>query len=367
MKKQFIIFALLFTMLFGTNAVYAQTQNNYNIAIIDSNLSTNDLESQFATFVDSNDIGNYVAYAVSYDDIYNNQPLQNELTKKFNDGAQITIYGALTIENYKNMLDIENMSFSTKVYDTNDEYQNTLTSQFIEEYERTAEQNIISYSKNSKLPNLLADVEYYNNEITITQIIINEFEANRNVFFERLLILDSQFGFKSYVGAEGTVNVEMSYILYKNDNDADPNKDYYALTTNFTFSIGNGSFLSVKHEAADKSYNFLDYGPRNTSGTSSISVNLGTGGISLSYNYTANGKPRITTSNDTTNKAILWQMRHVPFTSMFGTSMYSFSSSFAVPQNTSTLKMDITFRGEFSRPSVTTRTKEKTVAIRFDV
>jgi hypothetical protein len=367
MKKLLITVVLAITFLFGTNTIYAMPQGDYNLAIIDSNISYSQLNGSNFCLISNSNLGNFSSYAVSYNTLINNYELQEKLHEKINDGIQVSIYGALTIKEYKDLLNIETFEFSTPVFNSNNNKEKVVITQFSEFQENTVEENIISYAQESNLPNLIATVENYTNEKIMLQILIEEFENNRHRLFDRALIIDSQFGFKSYLGAEGTVNVDMGYILYTDENDVDPNRDYYALTTNFTFSLGNGSKLYVKHSAANKAYNFIDYGPRSCHGTSSIGVNLGAGGVALSYTYTANGTPNITSQNDTTNKAITWTMTHVPFSLMFGTGMYSFSSSFAVPQNEKTISMDIEFNGEMSRPSSTAKTKLKTVSIRFNV
>lgn len=139
----------------------------------------------------------------------------------------------------------------------------------------------------------------------------------------------------------------MDYYLYKVEDEAIANYDYFAIRVNvnpifddpnYNFDALKCTALKVKLELPYGTDHFYEYGPGSTSKAKNISVNLGFGnsGVSgnIGFNFAPGSNPTIDTTYNSSNRTVLWHVKQYWFFGSYLTNaMYPFGATWASAGN----------------------------------
>ncbi len=327
-----------------TSAIFENSEDYENIEFVD---------------IDSVDdsFSNYISYAVAIADSMNaniNQILRNA----YNDiGSKIYIYGGLTLNDYKEILSINDLYINMNASDSNGAVTNAIKMRFDGEQEDNKKEAIIGLTRNSNSQSLTVTGEGLTQEECIN-IIIEHFNSTFVPSKNReTVIIYSSYGHRVYSTQLSTAFVNVDYILYREQAEEDPTYDYYALKTNVTGTqtnpdtqIGRVSFtgLEVKHKLVNSSDNVTDYAPKDVNRATNVgvSLNIGTNGLSIGINFTSGAGPTIDSSYDVNTKEVQWKVsRYWLFGRPFSGDMFTFGTSWATRSKAS---IDVSTHATFS-------------------
>lgn len=254
----------------------------------------------------------YAAFAVPIDVARADRKLCSILQAAYHRAnALVYLYGELTISDFKQALKLEQFGAYVNIHDQTGITADQVFTSFGEEQENTAVENIISSSGDLSGNYLIADVavdEFNSLTMASLAIILDDFCAS--AIQAMAVIVKSGYNFRSYYNADNYIN--MDYLLYKDNDETDPDYDYFAVKTNLCTENGyayNTQSIDVKHALPFTSDEMIDYGPGdiNYAGTVSVGLDLG-GTFGLSYSFTVNGTPNFNATYSAASDYCTWEI-----------------------------------------------------------
>lgn len=241
-------------------------------------------------------------------------PISNEETVEiaraaYNQGILVYLYGHLTINNYKEVLNIDNFSLSMDIYDPNESKCDTIEQGFNANFESTEIYNVICYSNNTLLCKF-ADTPKEINYLVAALNNCVETNINRNT---RATIVKSEFDFTTYWGNNNQFASHLDYTLYREMDETDPTYDYFAIKTRTWVTSGSGEVtgMMTKYSLPFSTDELLETGPASQSniGTLSVSVGFGDGKANGSIGYSidlSDQRPTIERTENYTDDTVEW-------------------------------------------------------------
>ncbi len=289
----------------------------------------------------NNTYDNYVSYAVSTNNAQNNDIglILHEAFENYH--SKIYIYGGLTINEYKEILSVEDFYVNMNVCAIDSVENDTIKMRFDSNQENNKKEEIIALTHNSNSQSLTVSGDNISEEDAIA-IIVDHFTSvfcssvNRDT-----TLVYSSFGHRVYCSSNSSVYMNIDYMLYKEQSENDPTYNYYALKTNVTGTRTNpdsqgGSVafnrIEVKHKLMNYSDNVTDYAPKDINRASNVSVklNVGTSGSAINIGFSSGAGPSIDSSYDPNGKEVYWTVkRYWFFGKPFTGDMLTFATSWA--------------------------------------
>ena len=348
-----ICFSLFFS--FSTASASAMTSNiNTKLLIIldDSKQKPSfpDEYNDIVEYVYLSDVSmsdnTHIAYAVTKE-IAQNEYVNPILKYAYMENdARIYIYGNLTISEFKNIMDIDTYSVLTDIYDENGVIGETAKMSFSKEQEDNKVEQVISLSQNAQYQSLIASVPNATSEILETIIVSHYADTFVNPMTYATIVKNG-FNYRTYanfysdpVSPLDFAYLNIDYYLYKIEEEAIANYDYFAIRVNVNPICENTALrwvcedFQVKLSLPKTNDHIYEYGPYSTNKANNISVQLGFGasGVSGSVGFTfaPGSKPDIKTSFNSTDRTILWKVdRHWFFGASLNNKLYPFGASWA--------------------------------------
>jgi hypothetical protein len=251
------------------------------------------------------ELNTYTAVALPYELINNSNICQVASIER------IYLYGALTINEYKSVVGINDFEIDININDASNDNIKTVRQYLDESYENTTIFNVICYGKDNTLlcsiegDNILLYKYLYN--------IMDNFSIINQQKKQRVTNIESKFDFTRDIGGARVYGVaHMDYTLYRDYDEQDATYDYFGIKTKVWVATSNDvKEIKTKYELPNTSDNLLETGPESTNeaGTLNISVGFGTAGPSVTIGYTvdlSNSKPKIVRTEDYTNDTVEW-------------------------------------------------------------
>ncbi len=289
---------------------------------------------------------NHLAYAVAKE-IAEEENIAKILQTTYNTiESRIYSYGDLTIQEFKNILDIDTYSIETDIYNSQGVTEEKARMSFSKEQESNKIEQIISLSKNSRYQSLIASAPNASYE-QLEEIIIDHYTETFVDPYQRSILVKNEFNYRTYPYSGDiqltTCYLNVDYYLYKSDDENIADYDYFAIKVNVNpiYDNSSASFgklscdnLKVKLTLPYSNDHFYEYGPHSANKATNINVSLGfsSTGVSggLSFTFSPGSKPTVDASFNSTTREILWNVKKYWF---FGkelnNELYSFGASWA--------------------------------------
>ena len=254
----------------------------------------------------------YTAYAVPINLAKSDRRIADILQAAYaKSNALVYLYGDLTISDFKQAMKLDQFGAYVNIHDQTGITTDKVFTSFGEEQENSAVENIISSSGDQSGHYLIADVAADENNtqvMTSIAVILDDFCGQ--AIQTMAIIVKSGYNFRSYYNTDNYIN--MDYLLYKDNDETDPDYDYFAVKTNLCTENGYGyntQSIDVKHALPFTSDEMIDYGPGdiNYAGTVSVGLDLG-GTFDLSYSFTVSGTPNINATYSAANDYCTWEI-----------------------------------------------------------
>lgn len=290
---------------------------------------------------------NHIAYATSKS-IAENENVNIILRDAFiNVDARIYVYGGLTIAEFKDILEIEQYSIQTDIYDQNGIIEQKAYMSFSEEQEEGKVEQVICLSNNPNYQSLIVSAVTATYDDLESIIMGHYFDTFYNPMLYATIVQNS-FNYRTYAHFSGDILVttcylNMDYYLYKIEDELIEDYDYFAIKANVNTvyespSVNTGEVqcteIQVQFALPYTSDHFYDFGPASTNKANNINVELGFGdtGIAgnISFNFSPGNSPTINTTYNSVNRTILWKVsRYWFFGASLNNALYPFGASWA--------------------------------------
>lgn len=287
MKKKILCYCLCVSFIFillPLNNIFALQNNEKHLIVVTDDDQVfadcqefNNYFVDIAQFSETMILNNCTDLAVPYDLITNQTSLQNTVRELYNQGIKIYLYGDLTLQEYKEALNIAN--FYTKVgsYDSEE----LITIDFTG---ASGSESIVSHSIYGT-SDLLVSANNFS-DYQLIEIMVNNFM--REISSQNSVeIIGEAVRLQSYNSNNSSIYLEVNLIIYKDLGEQSVDYDYYALRTNANLYRKSGTLagqkLDVSHELLNVNSYIVDYAPKNNNFGSTITINIGTGGVSISF------------------------------------------------------------------------------------
>lgn len=227
--------------------------------------------------------------------------------------TRVYLYGNVTISAYKAATGLGEFSVEIPLHDPSGNRTSTAVQFFDEAYEQTE----IFYAICSGEHALLGTISGEEPTLFVYFSLILD---NYKIFFlphTRATIMESKFDFTTAVFGGSEINeiVHLDYTLYKNNDEVDPNYDYFGVTTKtwITCNTGDVTEINTSYRLPNEDDNLLASGPASQSlaGNFNLSIGFGTSGASGSIGIPINVssvQPTIKQTINLENNEIVWKM-----------------------------------------------------------
>lgn len=243
------------------------------------------------------------------------------------DQTRTYLYGEVTIADYKAATGLEEFTLQIPMLDT-DGTQTSMAEQFFDEtYEQTEVFAAICCGENALLGSAKEDAPL---AAYLAMILDNckQFLMPQT----RATIIQSGFDYTSAIFGEDYVKgfVHLDYTLYRNEDESDPDYNYFGIKTRTWVSCENGNVTEIRtsYSIPNVDDHLLECGPESQSHPSTISCSIGfgsdgiSGSIGVSYDV-SDTTPNLTKTADYTNDNVSWVMsrRSVFYSALNNTSL----------------------------------------------
>ena len=288
----------------------------------------------------------HIAYAVTKD-IAQNEYINSILKYAYKENdARIYIYGNLTISEFKSIMNIDTYSVLTNIYGENGAIGETAKMSFSKEQEDNKVEQIISLSQNSRYQSLIASVPNASSEI-LESIIVSHYADTFVHPMTYSTLVQNAFNYRTYANFYSDPNspldfayLNIDYYLYKIEEEAITNYDYFAIRINVNPICENEVLrlacedFQIKLSLPKADDHVYEYGPYSTNKASNIYVEVGYGnsGVSgsIGFTFSPGSSPDIDASYNSNERTILWKVgRHWFFGSSLNNCLYPFGASWA--------------------------------------
>ena len=294
---------------------------------------------------------NHIAYAVSRDlfDLPLVSQILNEAYSKLN--ARIYIYGGLSIRDYKQLLNMDELYISVNICNNQDIVTSSIKMGFVDEDKIN---QITCLSRSENYQSLIVSGNEMQGFDAQNFIVRHYNRTYVNPFAREATIIQSSFNHVVWANTYFYINVD--YMLYKDDAESDISHDYFALRTNVTGCTDNGydtcREIQVKHQLIHSSDNVTDYVPKDTSSATNVNVSLSYGpsaSASIGFSFGSGAGPTIDSTYTPNEKLVEWKVsKYWFFGSNFTGDMFSFGSSWAT--RVSPVRVSVSTYGCFDLP-----------------
>lgn len=289
---------------------------------------------------------NYLAYAASKE-VACNENITKIIREAYNNiESRIYIYGNLTINEFKNILKIDEYCIDTEIYNETGITGEKAKMHFSEEQELNKVEQIISLSKNSNYQSLMVSAPKAV-ESQMELIIIEHYIETFVGFNQKIKLVQNAFNYRNYPYMGDiqltTCYLNLDYYLYKSDDEDIVDYDYFAIMVNANPIYDNPSVsmgtlsctnLQVKLSLPYSKDHFYEYGPHSTSRATNIGVSIGYSGSgvsgTLNFTFSPGSRPSVDASFNSTSREILWSInRYWFFGQDLNNELYSLGASWA--------------------------------------
>lgn len=359
------IFVFTFFNCFASAAMIKDTKNNGKLLVIvqetaqiaDLNLS--EYEDVYdivqENFIDYESLKAYSAFAVRIEALQTDIRLKKILASKYyKENSEIYIYGELTIHDYEEIFEIDNLGSYIDLYSTvnlNDS-KNRVFAYYDNHEKQTRFRNIISSSGSMSDKYLIANIECPDledlNKNCCRRIIYDYYQDHQSIVLP-LSVIQVQSGYDyvaEYITDSFGFAINMDYRLYK-ETESDPNYEYFAIKQFVTVEepIHHAYVACTKIIAEQDLYyasdEMIDYGPFDATNAGSVEVSLDmSSGVGLTYSFLVGGSPEIDATYSAINDYVQWKITNSPTILQPG-NLYIFSTSWAVPTSRSITAIDL--------------------------
>jgi hypothetical protein len=304
----FLLFALLlssFVVDVKTNIIHTDTIPKDILLIVeDPNepkilevLETYpDISCDIATSEDITikEIENYYEIAVPYGLVDNR--IKSILRKAYSENKKIYLYGELTINDYKEVLDLGEFGKHVDIYNTEQKkLDKKVFLSFDEEYQKVEKHNVVALSKDEEVSGLLASVPILDNKSVLIKAVLDDVIPHSSIATSGAECERKGFDVKTY--AINGSYAALDWLLYQDTNETSLDYDYFAIKTQtklVPWYVGeHGTRIDVNHKEYRSSDEIVDAQPQDTESRISFDVNLNLKSNESSYELEMSSRPDI--------------------------------------------------------------------------